>query len=53
MIEIGQDALGRWAWMIRDEAGSVIASADDYYEAQLAMEAALARRRELDQGHEA
>lgn len=32
--------MGRWAWMIRDERGRVMASDDDYYEASLAMEAA-------------
>lgn len=41
MIEIGQDALGRWAWLLRDKTGRVIASDDDYYEAQLALEAAI------------
>lgn len=40
-IEVGQDALGRWAWMIHDRHGRVIASDDDYHEAALAMEDAL------------
>jgi hypothetical protein len=40
-IEIGQDALRRWAWMIFDEAGACVASDDDYGEAALAMEDAL------------
>lgn len=37
-IEVGQDALGRWAWMIRDQHGRVLASDDDYHEAALAVE---------------
>jgi hypothetical protein len=40
-IEIGQDALGRWAWMLFDDRNRLIASDDDYREAALAMEAAL------------
>lgn len=42
-IEIGQDALRRWAWMVRDEEGRLVASGDDYYDPTLAMEAALNR----------
>lgn len=42
-IEVGQDALGRWAWMIVDGRGRVISSDDDYWTADLAMEEALAQ----------
>jgi len=41
VIEMGQDGLGRWAWMIRDESGRVIASDDDYYDAAACLEEAL------------
>lgn len=47
-IEVGQDGLGRWAWMIRDERGRVLASDDDYYEAALAMEAATEQLQMMD-----
>lgn len=40
-IEVGQDGLDRWAWMIRDRAGRLVASDDNYVEASLAMEDAL------------
>ena len=40
-FEIGQDALGRWAWMIVDEDGRLVASDDDYWSADLAVEEAL------------
>ncbi len=46
-IEVGQDALGRWAWMIRDAEGRVLASDDDYHEAALAMEAAARQLRTM------
>lgn len=48
-IEVGQDALGRWAWMIIGADGRVIASDDDYREAALAMEAAAGQLRVLNQ----
>ena len=41
MIEIGQDALGRWAFIVRAPDGSVIASDDDYYDGAACMEEAL------------
>lgn len=41
-FEIGRDALGRWAWMLLDDAGTLLASEDDYREAQFAMRDALA-----------
>jgi hypothetical protein len=40
-VEVGQDSLDRWAWMIRDSAGRLVASDDNYGEAALAMEEAL------------
>jgi hypothetical protein len=36
-IEVGQDALGLWAWMIVDERGRLVASDDQYRVAALAM----------------
>ncbi|MEJ7831371.1 MAG: hypothetical protein WKF79_00515 [Nocardioides sp.] len=39
--EVGQDAAGRWAWMVRDDDGLVVASGDDLPGAWLAEEAAL------------
>lgn len=42
-FEVGQDARGRWAWMILDAAGRLVSSDDDYYTADLAVEAALAQ----------
>lgn len=45
IVELGQDATGRWAWMIRDQAGRVLASHDDYPNAESALAVALARAR--------
>lgn len=47
-IEIGQDALGRWAWMIIDDSGVCAASDEDYREASLAMEEATNQMRLLE-----
>lgn len=46
-IAIGQDAIGRWAWMIHDGHGRLLASGDDYYVASLALEAAMDKMSEL------
>lgn len=40
-IEIGQDARGRWAWMVFDDGGKLIASEDCYEQAAPAMKDAL------------
>lgn len=37
-IKLGQDARGRWAWMLFGIDGRLLASDDDYREAALAME---------------
>lgn len=52
-IEVGQDALGRWAWMIRDDQGRVISSDDDYWSADLAMEEALGQLKRRQKGEPA
>jgi hypothetical protein len=48
-IEVGQDALGRWAWIIWGTDGKCLASDDDYREAVLAMEDAAQHLRLLEQ----
>jgi hypothetical protein len=40
-ITVGQDALDRWAWMIHDKAGRLVASDDGYPDGSQAMEEAL------------
>lgn len=40
-IEAGQDALGRWAWIMRDTDGTMVASNDGYADAATAIESAL------------
>lgn len=42
-FEVGQDAADKWAWMIVDSQGRLVASDDDYWTAELAVEAALAQ----------
>lgn len=38
MITIGQDATGRWAWILRDSGGRFKASQDDYETGDAAFE---------------
>jgi hypothetical protein len=52
-IEVGQDAQGKWAWMIRDDHGRVISSDDDYWSADLAMEEALGQLKRRQKGEPA
>jgi hypothetical protein len=37
VIITGQDATGRWAWMLLDDDGKYVASQDDYYSADAAL----------------
>lgn len=49
MIELGQDATGRWAYMIRDGKGNVIASDDDFESAEQALTFANHKLRRLEE----
>jgi hypothetical protein len=49
-IEVGQDALGRWAWMLVEDKGRVLSSDDDYWTADLAMEEALGQLKRRTEG---
>lgn len=50
MIEIGQDAMGRWAFLIRDESGKVVASDDDFDTAEQALTFATHKAHRLTEG---
>ena len=46
-ITIGQDATGRWAYMLRDSEGGVVSSHDNFDLAEMAMTAAVHEQRRL------
>ncbi len=49
---LGQDALGRWAWMVVDMHSRMIGSGDDFYDGKDAADAGVefikSKQRELD-----
>lgn len=47
-VEVGQDATGRWAWLIRESDGVIIDSDDDYPTAERALEFGLYRARKRE-----